>query len=1214
MAFCFTEEQKKVINLRDRNILVSAAAGSGKTAVLTERIVSMITDAKKPVDIDRLLVVTFTNAAAAEMRERIRLAVEKRIDEQPENEFLQKQATLIHNAQITTIDSFCLFIIRNHFNEIGLDPAFRIADDGEIRMLQRDVLQVLLEEKFQQGDESFLCCVESYAPGGNDKKLEEYILKLYDFAMSYPFPKEWLCACKEDYAPSHKDQFSNAAWMSYVLVHIRKTTADCKSYLEEAVSVCEEADGPYMYTELLEHELEMIAAFERSETYEQYYENVQRVIFQRLPSKKDDSVVMYKRDIVKDIRATVKEMIAQLKERYFFTSPEQAFRDITESFCAVQGLVDVTAEFMEAFIAKKREKNVIDFSDMEHLALQILLDKKDAVIVPSQTAKAYQEYFEEILIDEYQDSNYVQEYLLKSVSKEGSGINNRFMVGDVKQSIYKFRLARPEIFMEKYETYTDEEADKQRVLLHKNFRSRGEVLDSINYMFYQLMDNAVGGITYDTKTALYMGSAYEAHKQDYRTELLLMEQAEENSQLSKRESEVRMIGLKIKELVGNYLISDKETGKVRSAEYRDIVILLRSLSGYDEEFKRVFEKEGIPVFVTSKTGYFSTIEIQVLLNFLRVLDNPLQDVALCAVLKIPMFGFSEEDLAIVKSTDKKSSLYDSLRAYQCAGEDNALKEKIEASITLITYYREKVKYLPIHEILQIFLYETGYLYYVCAMPAGEQRKANVEMLLEKAMDFEKTSYRGLFHFIRYIEQLEKYDVDYGEAGIVGENANTIRIMSIHKSKGLEFPICFVAGLDRRFHMQDIRSSLLMDMELGIGTDYMNPTARTKMPTLKKNAVMFKTKTENMGEELRVLYVAMTRAKEKLFLSASLYTIESKLPLIMRAAKRKETKLPFSNIMQASSYLDLVLSAMAKHTQCGKLFEIAGLPKCSAGLLELQEADILINIMSTNDLLEAKLKDDIRKEVRKEKLNSLEQGIFLEKEKSNQLQEVFDYRYAYSSLGKMYTKTTVSEIKKAAYIENMESPFSIYEEEEIIPYIPKFINNETKISGAARGNVYHKVMELLDFKTWNQNDNSAEIIEKLIESNKLRKEDCELLQSEHMDCFLVSPLAKRMMQADRRSQLHKEQPFVLGVSALELNPEFPAEETVLVQGIIDVYFEEDGELVVADYKTDKVKYGDQLISRYKTQLDYYAKALEQLTGKKVKEKIIYSFALMEEIKL
>lgn len=1231
MGVTYTEEQQKVIDTRDKSMLVSAAAGSGKTAVLVERIVKLVSDSGHPVDIDRILVVTFTNAAAAQMRERIRDAIGDRLAKEPENEHLQKQMTLLHNAQITTIDSFCLFVIRNHFHTIGLDPGFRIADEGELKLLRADVLGEVIEKQYGLGEEAFLNCMEYFSTGSRDKAVEDAVLKLYDFAMSNPFPEEWLKERSKDYICSEEEQpetaVNDSGWMKRIMERTGLLLEGLLRRIGLCIAICEEADGPYMYGGLLDREKEKVERLAAADSYEKRYKEFATLFFDRLPSKKDDTVSDKKRELVKNVRTEVKEQLQTIQKKYFANSLEEIAKQSEVCGEAVRGLADLTCLFKEAFDAAKRDKNMLDFDDIEHFALSILLSKgEDGEIIPTDTALEYREHFEEILIDEYQDSNLVQEYLLSVISREADGDYNRFMVGDVKQSIYKFRLARPEIFMEKYDAYEEESENTLRIDLHKNFRSRNEVLTSTNAVFSQVMIRELGGICYDERAALYPGASYSAndgsHEND--TELLLYITKEE-------EEEAYGVAVKIKQLVGSFQVTDEDTGLPRKASYRDIVILLRSTSGHDEKYRSILEQEGIPAHVTSKTGYFAAAEVQELLHFLRVLDNSIQDIPLYGVMHSVFGGFSEEEIAMVKSAfPKKRSLYDTIVEFLRAGEDKELCLKLQCFMDRIEQYRDMAVYMPVHELLQEIIKDYSYSDYVSAKPGGLRRRANVEMLLTKAEDYEKTSYYGLYHFLRYIEQLEKYDVDYGEASLQDENMDVVRIMSIHKSKGLEFPICFVSGLGKGFNNRDANAHPVMDVEEGIGVDYVNPSMRIIVGNLRRSYIADKLKQDNLAEELRILYVAMTRAKEKLILTGAVKNPEKMAESLSLLQGCKDKSFSFDILIQMRSFMDVLLYAVARNQCFDRVWEMCGKQPDSSNPLYKEQTGIQVSVLQYDDAVIGSIKETIDRDVNKRRLTS---GVMeyetegLEGEFMEKVNESFSYRYPHECLKDLYSKTTVSELKKAGMKEENDFSFSMYDEETIVPYLPKFIKHDDIISGTDRGSAYHKVMELFDFKLLLKTRDEEELkklvingIDGMIDSGKIPQTHRDIVSVSKILTFLQSDIAGRMAEAAANGKLYKEQPFVLGLPASRLNEMFPEEETVLIQGIIDAFFEEDGRYVVVDYKTDAVKTQEELIKRYKTQLDYYAEALEQLMGNKMvdiksnTEKIIYSFGLGIEIAL
>lgn len=1187
MGVTWTSEQKKVIELRDRNILVSAAAGSGKTAVLVERIITRLTKDEPPLDVDKLLVVTYTEAAAAEMKERIANAIAAALDNSPEDVHLKKQAALIHTAKIMTIHSFCLSVIKEYFHTINLDPGFRIAEEGELKLLKQDVLSQLLEDMFQEARPEFVAFVEAFATGRDDSKLEEVVLQLYEFAGSYPSPEKWLDQCAELYEKG----IAEATFTEQVFAYIYNCLQDVGHSLERAEKICEESDGPYMYVKTLESDAEMMEPFLRCKNYSELAVLMEQEIkWARLASKRDDSVDPEKKEMVKRIREEIKGTFADLQKNFFFQSLDEMERDMQLTKGVVYELVNLVKMFQRAFSEKKRERNIIDFRDMEQLALQILTRFDGGKFEPSEAAKAYQKQFEEIMIDEYQDSNLIQETILTSVSGIHHGKNNLFMVGDVKQSIYRFRLSRPELFMEKYDTYSLDDSDKQRVDLHKNFRSREEVLDFTNAIFKQIMTRKMGKIEYDDDAALYVGMEYP-WKDGNEAEIIVVDTAvDDDVKETKKELEARVVSERIHELMKTQEVWDAKARVFRPIRYSDIVILTRSLKGWVDVFAPVLNREGIPTYTESREGYFETLEIGWMMNYLRVLNNYHQDIPLTAALKSPFGQFTNEELAMIREEWKDVPFYQAVLMAADKDCENHLCESVKNK--LYTFFettekiREKIPYTSTSDLLQIIMEETGYKEYVSAMPAGEQRAANVEMLLVKAKAFEHTSYKGLFHFIRYIDQLKKYEVDFGEAGVHGETMDAVRFMSIHKSKGLEFPVVIVAGMGKRFNTQDIRSKVIIHPELGVGIDAVDVEKRTKIPTLLKKLIQTETMLENLGEELRVLYVALTRAREKLILVGSVANANDKLE------KYKKDVFSFSKLKGAGDYYQWILPAALRDS--GKFpVEIKVVP-----LEEVVGAEM---IREMSDQLQ---KDLFLKEVEDEKniLAETDEGY------AKRMREQFSFVYPHQIKEQLKMKFSVSELKaRDAILESVEEQSQEWIEEEEEPaYVPQFMKEQEVPSGAIRGSAYHKILEMLDFSK----EYTLDLLEE--EMAKMEPQMAKCIWKKDILRLLDGTLGKRLRMASLNGKLHKEQPFVMGVDAKELYPDTKVSEMLMIQGIIDVYFEENEEIVLLDYKTDRVTTSEELVEKYKEQLHLYGRALEQLTGKKVKEKLIYSFALNKTI--
>ena len=1313
MGVSWTTEQQQVIDLRNRNILVSAAAGSGKTAVLVERIVKIITDKNHPVDIDHLLIVTFTNAAAAEMRERIGNAIEKALDEQPGNEHLLRQLTLIHNAQITTIDSFCLYVVRNHFHEIDLEPNFRIGDEGELKLLREDVLGRVLEQNYEEPSEAFSDFVEGYASGRTDVALNEMILQLYEFSRSYPWPEKWLDSFVGAYRIETREELDRAEWLAPLTENICFVLKDCEQLLKQALAITQQDDGPDMYEKAVQSDLEKYEGLSRLTSFCELSGALSDIKYDRLASSRGFEGDPDKLELVKSLREQAKDVVKKLCKQYFFCSPEMMIEQLERTEPMLEEVVRLTKQFADEFAAAKRRKNLVDFHDVEHFALQILVDEETEKA--KKTAEEFRDTFEEIMIDEYQDSNEVQETLLRSISREERGENNIFMVGDVKQSIYRFRLARPELFMKKYDSYSLEESTTQRIDLHKNFRSREEVLTCTNDIFYKIMARSLGNVEYDAEAALYPGASYPAMpvqenpvgekaaedekvsgKQinGFTPEILLADSNDElleDTELSdKKTLEAKIVAEEIRHLMKTQPVTDKATGELRAARYSDIVILLRSLSGWADSLVEVLNGNGIPAHTVSSTGYFSTVEVQTVLSMLRLLDNPRQDIPMAAVLRSPMAGLTDEELAVLRLEDGSVPFHEAVlelaeglyeedgqkeisdseadsEADQKQGRNADGKKEDDIETTahrkLLKFYkkyrqlRQLVPDTPIHELIEIILRETGYGHYVAAMPAGSRRTANLNMLLEKAAAYEKTSYKGLFHFVRYIDELQKYDVDFGEADMVGENEDVVRIMSIHKSKGLEFPIVIVSGMGKNFNKQDTRSKMVLHPELGIGLDYMDGKKRIKSPTIAKKAIAKQIELENLGEELRVLYVALTRAKEKLILTGTLKDAAEKLEFYRQQANlSKAADRPLSYLTRegASGYLDWILPAVLSY---GDKYPVRIV---EAAELVLDEVE---NQLEQNENLTERIGE----------IKAADPQLV------GQLKQRFSQRYPYQTDILRKNKYSVSELKHRAMREKFEAEqeetIPAFLEEPVTPTIPLFIQRQGSVEqeaqnkaqdagqeaeskaeqkiksntanrGALRGTAVHRVMECYDFASEKSVYEQMEAMEK---EEKITADMRALVKEQIVADFVSSETGKRMALAQRMGALYREKPFVMGFTEEELeNYGFGAgaqmienevqtenaqqeivlenvsrenhmheEDLTLIQGIIDVFWIEDDGITVLDYKTDRVDTAQELIDRYATQLKLYADALERVfaTRKlKVKEILIYSFRLEKLISI
>lgn len=1228
----WTEEQQKVISLRNRNILVSAAAGSGKTAVLVERIITMISDKDNPVDIDKLLVVTFTNAAAAEMSERIAAALEKKVEEDPENMFLRRQVTLVRNAHICTFHSFCQSVIRNHFNEIGLDPSFRIGDETELTLMKNDVMDVLFEKHYEEyatkkesaakngevltaKDKAFVTLIESYSDNKTDEGLRGMVLQLYEFSMSYPWPEQWLDKNKKAFQLESLDEMEQSGWMKFLMEYLFQIVEGVKEENQKALEICAQPDGPDMYTDALLDDSEYMDMISVCKTYQEFYEALSEHKWARLSAKKSDTVDADKRNLVKSIREQTKKSLDDVKKHFFFQDADQMLLDMQFLELPMEALMELTKEFKAEYQKAKEEKRMVDFNDLEHYALAILVDEKTGT--PTSVAESYKEEFVEILVDEYQDSNEVQETILGSICKREPDYPNLFMVGDVKQSIYKFRMARPELFMEKYDSYSLTDSLYQRIDLHKNFRSRGIVLDSVNEIFKIIMKKSLGKVEYDDAAALYLGndSFAEGERTAKKTELLLVElegetdsegTAKEEAEISKIEWEARMVQMRIKELVdteNGLMVTDKKTGELRPCGYGDIAILLRTMSGWSDTYLEVLKNAGIPVYTDTRSGYFSTYEIRTILQLLKVLDNPRQDIPLAAVMRSMLGYFTGEEMAMMRNRYPDMQLIDTVECYSglyelcqvsekdtVSEQEKALSKKADAFLKKITSFRKRVAYTSIHELLEQIYEETGFYDYVSVMPNGAQRKDNLDMLVQKAIDMEATNLHTLFHFNRYIEKIHKYEVDFGEAIDSETTENAVHIMSIHKSKGLEFPVVIVGGMAKTFNQQDSRGKVVLHLDAGVGPDVIDIEHRTKTPSLMKKVIAKQSTLENLGEELRVLYVALTRAKEKLIMAGIFEKPEN-----LDKWHLNKKNMSYFQKSSATSYLDWVAPVV----------------------MDSHSENFSFQIYHLEQLVFSEVMEQVKAGIKKEELRAWNKERVYDDVFLKQLEYRKQYSYAYEQEKEIKSKLSVSELKQVAIewqgVEDLGEPLYTENTSDEVP-IPEFLKEETVIQGAGKGTVYHKVFEKLIFSNIEKEQDVWKEVERMQERGFLTDKEADIIKRKEIYRFVTSAIGQRMKKAEQQNLLYRERPFVIGLPARTVKSQWNSDEMILVQGIIDAYFEEDGQIVLLDYKTDKVNDGSKLVEKYKEQLLYYQKALEQVTGKKVKEKIIYSVALGEEWKV
>ncbi|WP_055072019.1 helicase-exonuclease AddAB subunit AddA [Clostridium massiliamazoniense] len=1263
MSSKWTLEQIEAIETRNCNLLVAAAAGSGKTAVLVERIIKMITDKENPVDIDRLLVVTFTNAAASEMRERIGDAISDELEKDPSSQVLQRQLSLLNRSNIMTMHSFCLDVIKNNYHNIDLDPSFRIGDETECYIIREEIINDLLEDKYEEGSQDFLDLVETYGGKKNDDKLKEKILLIHRFVMSGPWPKQWLIDKSNEFNIESASDLDELPWSLELRNSLKVDIENSIHMLREGINICERNLWLEKYLDNLNEDYNLInKLYEVVEngTLEEVYEAFSFLSFSRLKTiKKADIEDEDLKDKVKKIRDTVKEDMSDIKKDIFSDDLITTVKGIKSMYPIIRELSYLTIEFMERYNNKKREKNILDFNDLEHLCLQILIDiSDDGKVMPSKVAREFKEKFVEVLVDEYQDSSNIQETIINMVSRKNDENPNVFMVGDIKQSIYRFRQAKPSLFSEKYESYTRNKDDKNRkVTLYKNFRSRKEILDSANFIFKTLMSKTVGELEYNEDEQLNLGAPYaevvpenittrEEVENPFYSQVVDINIVERNYEevdleeenknddsneddLDTAELEAIVIGNKIKELMNpqdgrSFVVWDKSLGKYRNVRYKDIVILLRATKGWSDSITEVLGNMGIPIYADTGTGYFQTIEIRTVMSLLHIIDNPRQDIYIIAAMKSPIFSFNAEELAEIRLLDKDKYFYENIEAVY-KGEfsvQDELKEKIIYFYEKLELWRTKVEYMPMDEFIWFLYSDTSYYGYVGAMANGVQRQANLRILFQRAKQYESTSFKGLFNFINFINKLKRSTGDIGTAKILGENEDVVRIMSIHKSKGLEFPVVFLSATGKRFNFMDMNSDLLYHDDLGFGADIVDLQKRISYSSLSKYAIKKKVKLETLSEEMRVLYVALTRPREKLIITGSIKDINKYFDKWSEAASMSNGyKITEGKVIKAESYLDWIGMALSKHIDGNKIRENF---KGEVDLNIADESKWIINTWKREELASNIVKEEfVDKELNIENIKG---------ENFSNIKERLNYEYRYKEVSTMPSNISVSELKRRGIMEeeidlfkenimdfDAETAVSAISTGNITKKKPKFIEKREGLTAAEKGTLTHFVMQHIDYSKTEIND-IKELINDMVKRELLMKDEAEAVNIYRIRAFFKSNIGERLLKAYNDGiRIYRELPFFREIPVYEfdsnLDKNIYSEDKVRLQGIIDCFFEDKNGIVLIDYKTDYVEEGKELeiLERYKVQIDLYSKALENILGKKVDEKYLYLFGINKEVK-
>ncbi|RKQ31304.1 helicase-exonuclease AddAB subunit AddA [Oceanobacillus halophilus] len=1231
----WTKEQEEAIYTDGSDILVAAAAGSGKTAVLVERIIQKLLKKDSPVDIDSLLVVTFTNAAAQEMRNRVGLALEEALEQNPTSIHLKKQLSLLQRASISTLHSFCLDAVKKYAYLLDIDPAFRIADDMEADLIKQEVLDDLFEEWYGMEGEAldqFFAVVDRFSSDRSDVDVEKVILKLYDFAIQNPWPSLWLEGLAESYDIPEEWQEEDLHWLNLMKREVKEQFFAMEQEMRLALEITRENDGPYQYAETIDKDLLLLQNARGNFTS---WETLQAFIsdndFGRLSGKKQECDEGKKKK-VKNLRDSYKGRWKNMKEKWFSRELASHIEDMRELAPVIKELTEMVKQFDERFAEQKREKALVDFSDLEHFCLKLLVDENSTSkeIIPSSVAIQFQNQFSEVLVDEYQDTNLVQETILSLISDQ-TGPGNRFMVGDVKQSIYRFRHAEPSLFIQKYKQFADANAVGRRIDLARNFRSREQVLIGANYIFRQILDEALGDIAYDEKAELIYGNkTYDEYEfSEPHPELLIIDREEtedaknqtENEEsfqdLEKAQIEARAYAGKIKKWIGSgdgnspLQVFDKATGAQRDVQYRDIVILLRSMT-WAPTIVDELKEQGISVYAELSSGYFEAIEVKIMISLLKAIDNPRQDIPLASVLKSPIVDLTEDELARIRLADKYKSYYDALKKYKQQQSDDTA-EKVSRFLQQLNQFRMASRQGALSELIWDIYQETGYYDFVGGMPGGRQRQANLRALFDRARGYEKTSFRGLFRFLRFIERMEERGDDLGAARALSEQEDVVRIMTIHKSKGLEFPVVIMGAMDKQFNMQDLNQKYLLHKDLGFASKYIDPVKRITYPTLFHYALQAEEKRELLAEEMRVLYVALTRAKEKLVMIGNVHSFEKKLEKWQNMIDHSQWVLPAYFRLGAKTFLDWVGPALIRHQDSDALH--AGEVK-DVVLKDIQidpsKWDItIVHASEYTNLEESSAESDMELQ---EKILKWQHVDVKDEELAQKVNGMLSYEYPYQQAAKSRAKQSVTEIKRQREIKDEYSADQLVQEfKPPIVKRPNFMQKEKVVTAAERGTAMHTVMQHLPLRKVLDYAEIEEALEGFVEKEILSRQEAEIIDIHAIEEFFGTDIAALMMKES--TSIRREVPFSLTLPASDVYAAWSStEERVLIQGVIDCLIPWEDGWIILDYKTDAIledsiseDLKQKLIKRYETQMDLYRHAIEAIWKQPVKETYLYFFS-------
>ena len=1290
MGVKWTPEQESAIiapkdsSLDNQTLLVAAAAGSGKTAVLVERIITRLKDMDNPLSVQELMVVTFTKAAAQEMSARIGLALAKAMestDDAAMQERLERQLNLLPSAHISTLHSFCQWVIRSYFYKLDINPTARIGNEAEMALLQQEVLADLLTKSYEEGLYNIYELADFFSDDKSDAGLTAKIMSLYNYAMSLANPDGWLRKALEPYKEAMTINPSETLWGQYMWDNHIAVIDRIRDRLERMEEILLDPVGPHKWQNIYDNQLAALGMLSNAQTWDDMGEACKHTDtfikdrFNKLGEEVDPSLQAEFKSLGAQNKDDLKAMQAAV-----FTVPEATLQEqFKAQYPIIEGLVELTIAFHQAYRDMKQEQGIMDFSDLEHLCLALLVEPgTEDDPQPSDVAKELQDTFKEIMVDEYQDTNGVQETIINLISR----VDNRFYVGDVKQAIYSFRMADSSLFMEKYNTYGDTDAVERRIDLAKNFRSHENILAATNFLFYQIMTEEAAELNYTEAESLIPGRIVEDAPEDWvggDVELQLLDVSKDTLSASEsdedegddpenNERELDFIIQKIKEIHAAKKKVQNPDGTFRQIEWRDFAILRRSLAGWGTRAVEAMRQAGIPAVVNERDGYFEAQEIQLLLALLSIIDNPEQDLPMAAVLHSGLVGLDANELGALRLSGE-GSLWSLMPAYAEEAQD----ERLLAFIDHMERWRTLSRRHGVTDLLWDIYESQDYVNYVGAMPNGLVRRANVLALYDRAKGYEASGFRGLFRFLRFVESLRDSNQDMPLANVVSEADNVVRLMTIHKSKGLEFPVVFLSGVQKGFNMMDLRSELLIDKNAGLGLKGYFPDIRVSFPTMPWFYVKDVKEVALKAEEERILYVALTRARDKLIMTGhfkGFKNAKGKLStlgeLIKNTASVEGQQLPTDIITQANTYLDWLIMGFARHLDGGNPLRVA-IEYEGPTYFDLPDKKCRIKVEVHDGSLYGDL--DYKADIDETTINKVRELKAVNAvELPQEIEDRFNYSYPYSDATRRTAKISVSELKRrfqereleAGTIDTLNEPIVTVDTEakravsdtilgQAIKLDPKSSANveakntnaaglpimeasdvtvssdelansvfgrkpqalqseEDVLTGAQWGTLMHEAMQWLPLAQYTQASLTKEL-DGLVTKGTFTEEERNLLSDTSLYKFFSSDLGKRLINAKR---IERELPFSMLFEGKRVYDTLEDGETLFLQGIIDTAFEEDGEWVLVDYKTDRVKSGEDLIKRYKIQMDLYKEALQRLTGMPVKACYIYSFRLHDAI--